>query len=47
MESKNETKKVSIIQKMIEDKRAIHEYIKRNGSLKGFRDERIKFAKPF
>jgi hypothetical protein len=32
---------------MLEDKRNVSDYIKKNGTLKGFKSDRIKFAKPF
>jgi hypothetical protein len=47
MKKSDENKRAGFIQRMIEDKRKIHEYIKQNGSLKGFRNDRIKFARPF
>jgi hypothetical protein len=46
MKTNDKQKKVSIIQRMIENKRAVHDYIAKNATLKGFKDEQIKFAKP-
>ena len=37
----------SVIQKMLDDKRAIREYINTHGTLKGFKSDTIKLAKPF
>ncbi|WP_203558302.1 hypothetical protein [Bacteroides sp. 224] len=39
--------KKNVIQQMVDDKKAIREYIKKNGTLKGFKSETIKFGKPF
>lgn len=36
----------TIVQKMVADKKNIQEYIKKNGSINGFSDESIIFAKP-
>lgn len=46
-ENKNQPDSKSIIQQMIDDKREVREYIKKNGSLKGFKSATIRFAKPF
>ena len=46
-ENKNPIDSKSIIQQMVDDKREIREYIKKNGSLKGFKSATIRFAKPF
>ncbi|EJP32406.1 hypothetical protein HMPREF1146_1277 [Prevotella sp. MSX73] len=37
----------SVIRQMIEDKRAVQNYIREHGTLKGFKNDRIKFARPF
>lgn len=42
-----EEKAKSIVRQMMEDKREVQRYIRQNGSLKGFKNGRIKFAKPF
>ena len=40
-------KKVGFIQQMVDDKKAVRNYIQTHGTLKGFQNEGIKFAKPF
>ena len=47
MEINCKNKKINFIQKMVEDKKAIHEHIQKNGTLKGFNNNGIKFARPF
>ena len=47
MEINEKNKAVNFIRKMIEDKKVIHEYIQKNGTLKGFKNDGIRFAKPF
>ena len=37
----------STIRQMIEDKSAVQNYIREHGTLKGFKNDRIKFARPF
>ena len=47
---KTGTKKLeqkSVIQKILDDKRAIRKYINTHGTLKGFKSDTIKFARPF
>ena len=41
------TKEKSLTQKMLDDKKAVRDYIKKNGTLKEFENDGIKFAKPF
>lgn len=43
---KEKEKIYQVIQKMIRDKKTIHKYIKDNGSIEGFKDNSITFAKP-
>lgn len=35
-----------VFRRMLEDKRAVQSYISENGTLEGFEDETIVFAKP-
>ena len=35
-----------IVRKMMDDKRSIREYIKENGTIKGYNSESVRFAKP-
>lgn len=37
----------SVIHQMIKDKSAVQNYIREHGTLKGFKNDRIKFARPF
>ena len=43
--SKNENIK-KVFKRMIADKRAVQSYIREHGTLDGFRNEKILFAKP-
>ena len=36
----------NVFRKMFDDKKAVQSYIRENGTLEGFRDETIVFAKP-
>ncbi|GAB6983012.1 hypothetical protein [Prevotella dentasini] len=36
----------SIIRRMMEDKKEVQNYIREHGTLKGFKNDRIKFARP-
>ncbi len=45
--NRHNSQETNIIQKMIEDKRTIFMYIRKYGSLKGFKSDKIKLAKPF
>ena len=45
-ENKNIENVKGIFKKMIADKRAIQSYIREHGTLDGFKNESIKFAKP-
>lgn len=36
----------NLFRKMIADQRAVHSYIREHGTLKGFADDSIVFAKP-
>lgn len=45
MKEKEENAK-GIFRKMIADKRAVHSYIRKHGTLEGFEDGAIVFAKP-
>ena len=42
-----EKKPKNIVQQMFEDKKAIRDYIKKHGSLKGFKSDTIKLSRPF
>ena len=42
----SEEKKCSFFQKVIDDKRAIHAYISKHGTLNGFKRDSIEFVKP-
>ncbi len=46
MKSNQANKRKSVIQKIIDDKRTIREYIRKHGSLKGFDNSEIKLSKP-
>lgn len=47
MESTASNKNVkNVFKKMIADKRAVQSYIREYGTLKGFKDDSIVFAKP-
>lgn len=43
--SKNESIK-NVFRKMIDDKRAVQSYIRKHGTLDGFKNGKILFAKP-
>ena len=36
----------NVLKKMLEDKRAVQSYIRKNGTLNGFKNEGILFSKP-
>ena len=42
----SEEKKCRFFQKVIDDKRAIHAYISKHGTLNGFKRDSIEFVKP-
>lgn len=44
--SENTISKDSFFKTVLEDKRIIREYIRKNGSLKGFKSKHFEFAKP-
>lgn len=47
---KDESKKKQIgdaIKRLREEKRAVREYIQKHGTLDGFKNESIKFVRPF
>lgn len=47
IESTTSNKNVkNVFKKMIADKRAVQSYIREHGTLKGFKDDSIIFAKP-
>lgn len=48
MKTDNKNKEIirNVIKKMVSDKKSISDYIRKNGSLKGFSNAEIEFAKP-
>lgn len=42
----NNPSKTNFFKTVLADKRSMHEYIKKNGSLNGFKSEHFEFAKP-
>lgn len=42
----NNVPKTNFFKTVLEDKHAMHEYIKKNGSLNGFKSDHFEFAKP-
>ena len=48
MKTDNKNKEIirNVIKKMVSDKKSISDYIRKNGSLKGFSNPEIEFAKP-